>query len=132
MLNSSDKHISETYKKRFGMESHIIFKNSFLESKDITGEAKINYSVFREIIEISTYYIVNLETGGTLIIAKEYITDSTELNVFLKDLSNKLEIEYKTDVDWKWQFFYSDVLKSTKKDFNGISSSVLYPFSNRI
>lgn len=83
------------------MQSHIIFKDSFLESKDITGEAKINYSVFREIIEISTHYIINVESGETLIIAKEYIKDSTELNVFLKDLSNKLAIEYKTDVDWK-------------------------------
>ena len=83
------------------MQSHIIFKDSFLESKDITGEAKINYSVFREIIEISTHYFIYMEARGTLIIAKEYIKYSTELNVFLKDFSNKLAIEYKTDEDWK-------------------------------
>ncbi|UAM99258.1 hypothetical protein K8354_05400 [Polaribacter litorisediminis] len=83
------------------MQSHIIFKDSFLESKDITREVKINYSVFIEIIQISTHYIINVASGETLIIAKEYIKDSTKLNVFLKDLSNKLAIEYKTDVDWK-------------------------------
>ena len=96
------KHISETYKKWFGEKINIIFKESFLESKDITGELKLNYSVFSEIIEVSIHYFISIETGGTLIIPKEYLENLDEISNFFRNLALKSKIEYQNDLDWKW------------------------------
>ena len=96
------KFISETYRKRFGKESNITFEASFIASIDMIAEAKINYSVFEEIIEISTHFFIKMETGGSLIIPKNAVQNLKKLNTLLQDLAKELKIEYTVELNWKW------------------------------
>ena len=98
-----EKFIDETYKNRFDKESNVIFKDVNLETFDLTGESKINYSSLEKIIEISSHFFLKIKTGGSLIIPKSKVEDIEKVRTELRALSEKIKIDYSAELNWKWK-----------------------------
>lgn len=58
------KFIKDTYKHAFGEPVTITFNEHNLETYDVTGESKFNYTVFEEIIETANHFFIRVKTGG--------------------------------------------------------------------
>ncbi|WP_299884339.1 YcxB family protein [uncultured Lacinutrix sp.] len=97
------KFVIDNYKNRFGIESNLAFKESFLETINTTGESKINYSSLEKIIEISSHFFLKIKTGGALIIPKSGVDNIEKTRMELKSLSKKIKIDYSSHLDWKWK-----------------------------
>ena len=97
------KFINETYKNRFDKESNIVFNDMNLETSDLTGESKINYSSLEKIIEISSHFFLKIKTGGSLIIPKSKVENVEKVRTKLKVLSEKMKIDYSAELNWKWK-----------------------------
>jgi YcxB-like protein len=97
------KFIFDTYKERFDKYATIVFKEETLETFDETGEAKLNYSVFKEIIETSNHIFIKVRTGGGLIIPKSEAEDLENIILTLKTLADRMKIRYMEKLDWKWR-----------------------------
>jgi hypothetical protein len=101
--NHYQKYIIDAYKNRFGQLVNIELKNESIEINDITGETKINLQNIQNITETKDYFYLEVKTGGHLIIPKSQIANVDSLRELLKELCNKLSIEFISDLDWKWK-----------------------------
>jgi len=95
--------IADSYKERFGEYTTIVFSEETLDTFDRTGEAKLNYSVFEEIIETSNHIFIKVKTGGSLIIPKFGAENLEKVILTLKALANRLKIKYSNKLNWKWK-----------------------------
>ena len=101
--NHYQKYIKENYKNKINEITNLIFGDTFVESFDRTGEGKMYLSEFEKLIEIKEYFFIGLKTGGSLIIPKLKLENIEETKLFLKNLAEKLQIEYSSALDWKWK-----------------------------
>lgn len=97
------KFISDTYKERFGEYSTIYFNEETLDTSDKTGEAKLNYAMFKEIVETKNHIFIRIKTGGSLIIPKSRVDNIEAVIPALKRLTNRLQINYLEELNWKWK-----------------------------
>lgn len=97
------KFINDTYKNRTAEPSTICFKEQQVELFDKTAESKINFTEFEEIVETANYYYLRMQSGGSIIIAKLKVDNGKELHHFLKELANKLHINFTAELDWVWK-----------------------------
>lgn len=78
----------------------------FIEKSKITTETIniIDLTLINSINEIKEYYFIRLKNNTSIIIPKAKITSNNknEINQFLKQLSENLNIEYIKELDWKW------------------------------
>lgn len=96
--------IKENYKNRFHKIVNIVFGNDFISSKDDSGsEVKIATSEIEEINEISSSIFIKLNIGNSLILPKDKIQNADDLILYLKELTNSLNIKYNIENDWKWK-----------------------------
>ncbi len=95
--------IADTYKNRFGQTANIKFTDLAIETNDSTGESKINLSELDNITETGDHFFLRLKTGVCLIIPKSKIGDLTQLETELKQLCQKLDIDFVKELDWKWK-----------------------------
>jgi hypothetical protein len=101
--NYYTKFIADTYKNRFGQPSNVTFTDRAIEINDITGEAKINLTEIENVTETGEYFYPKLKTGGHIIIPKTKVDNITELRNELKQLCNRLNIDFIDDLHWKWK-----------------------------
>ncbi|MEO6232539.1 MAG: hypothetical protein ABJB11_12080 [Ferruginibacter sp.] len=101
--NHYAKFIADTYKNRFGQTANIHFGENAIETNDVTGESKINLSELESITETGDYFYPGLKTGGHLIIPKLKISDVSQLRQELKQLCQRLKINFIDDIIWKWK-----------------------------
>ena len=87
---------------RIGKECVIDFQQDIIETKDITGESKINTSELSEINEIGSHYFVRLKTGDALVIPKQQVNNSSFVEDLLAIFQNP-EIEVTKELDWRWK-----------------------------
>ena len=99
------KHITDTYKNRFGEICTVEINDEFILTKDITAEAKINTSEIEEINEIRDFYFIKLKTGGSLIISKvKTVPQELErLTKGIEKLVDKNGVQHNIELDWKWR-----------------------------
>ena len=78
----------------------------FFEQGNISIEKQniIDITQVNSINEIKEYYFIRLKNKTSIIIPKAKITSNNknEVNQFLKQLSENLNIEYIKELDWKW------------------------------
>jgi hypothetical protein len=101
--NHYAKFIAENYKNRFGQIANINFSENTIETIDATGESKINLSEIENVTETGAYFYPRLKSGGHLIIPKSKIIDVSQVRTSLKNLCEKLNINFIEDLNWKWK-----------------------------
>lgn len=101
-LKHYSKHIEEHYKNRFGKSESLTFNSDIMESKDITGESKLNLSEVEELNEIKDYYFLKFSSGVSLIIPKNRIEKKEDLKESLLKIVSDFNIKHNQELDWKW------------------------------
>jgi hypothetical protein len=101
--NHYAKFIAYTYKNRFWKTANIHFGENVIETIDVSGESKINLSELESVIETGEYFYPSLKTGGHLIIPKTKISDASQLRQELRQLCERLKINFIEDLNWKWK-----------------------------
>lgn len=101
--NHFTKYVVETYKNRFGEITNLTFTDEHIESKDITGESKINLAQIENTTETGNYFYLQIRTGGHLIIPKSGIPDVAMVRHELKIFCKKLNIKFLEELNWKWK-----------------------------
>lgn len=96
------KHIEDHYETKCGVESLFTITSEYILSQDHTGESKIMISEIKEIIEIEKDIFIKIKSGEAFIIPKR-IPDIGQLSKELKILCNSKEINWNTELEWKWK-----------------------------
>lgn len=97
-----EKHINENYTNRIGVESELGFENGFIVSIGDNQEGKIKLTEIQEINEILENLFIKIKTGESVIIPSRFSEYDT-LKKQLSDLIESLEIDWNTQLDWKWK-----------------------------
>jgi hypothetical protein len=97
------KKIEENYRNKFGMVETLEFEDDLINSKDCLGEGKIFLSEAEELNEIRDYYFLKFSSGFSLTIPKKKMDNIEEMDKFMKDLVNRLNIKHNIDLNWKWK-----------------------------
>lgn len=101
--NHYAKFTADNYKNRFGQTIHVEFTEFAIECNDITGESKIHLMGIENITETGDYFYPKLKSGETIIIPKAKIDEVSELRMELKQICNRLSIDFIEDLNWKWK-----------------------------
>jgi hypothetical protein len=101
--NHYSKFITHTYKNRFGQIANITFSESGIETKDITGESRINLTELENVTETGDYFYTRLRIGENMIIPKSKLGDVDIVRNELKQLCGRLKIEFIDDTNWRWK-----------------------------
>lgn len=100
---SYEKYIKEHYKNRFGKLASLEIKDDIIETTDSASETKMYLSEIDGITETGEYFFLIIKSGGHYIIPKRKISKLAELKGFLQSLSQKLNIPYAHELNWKWK-----------------------------
>ncbi|MEO7214135.1 hypothetical protein [Mucilaginibacter sp.] len=96
------KFLLDKLSNRIGKECIIDFQQDIIQTKDVTGESKINTSEVSEINEIGTHYFVRLNTGDALVIPKSAVATDSFVEDLL-DIFQNPEMEVTKELDWRWK-----------------------------
>ncbi len=96
------KYIADTLKNRFGETVTVTFTDTNIECVDRTGDSKINLAEIEEIFETGEYFYLKIKSGVSLIIPKLKIETNDNLEIELKALADKLNVNYTSELNWKW------------------------------
>lgn len=102
-FNYYAKYIDENYTNRFGKVESLAFEEEYIISKTFVGESKMKISEIVEISEISDYYYLKFSIGSTLIIPKNFVNNSIELEHEIKKIAARYNIEHIVNLEWKWR-----------------------------
>jgi hypothetical protein len=97
------KYVGDIHKNSFNETSNITFTDEAIETADRTGTSKINLTEIETISETGSYFYLKLKTGQHLIIPKTQLSNSDEVRTLLTSLSKKLNINFISDLNWKWK-----------------------------
>ena len=97
------KYIADSHKNSIGQICNVSFLDDIIETKDITGEYKINLSVIENVSETKDHFYLKMKTGGYFIIPKSQLANVNDLKVYLKQLCDRLSIRFIDDTNWRWK-----------------------------
>ena len=96
-------HIRENFSNNFGKKASIEFRdNHFLTYDENESESKISFNLIKSIHELPEYYFFRLDTGQTLIMPKQKITDLEAFQAELESLTESLGLQISDDTKWSW------------------------------
>lgn len=101
--NHYSRFIAQTYKNRFGQIANITFAEAGIETKDITGESRINLTEIENVTETGNYFYPKLRRGENMIIPKSKLGDVDIVRNELKQLCERLNIDFIEDLNWRWK-----------------------------
>ncbi|QNN40360.1 YcxB family protein [Pedobacter roseus] len=94
-------HVKSNMQNLFNESNVIEFNDNFIETSDRTGLAKINITEVDQITEINEYFYIRTKSNQYLIVPKDRV-DHESTRFFLTTLANKLNIEFVSELNWKW------------------------------
>jgi hypothetical protein len=97
------KNVADIHKYSFNETSNITFTDEAIETADRTGTSKINLTELETISETGSYFYLKLKSGPHLIIPKAQLHNSEDVRTLLTTLSKKLNINFISDLNWKWK-----------------------------
>lgn len=100
-LFKSYKKSIKVYKNEFDKNVHLKIDDEHIYQTTIDTEVKLKISTIELIIETGSYFYIKSSTRY-IIIPKNEVQDVNQVKQNLKALSEKLNITYKTNLDWKW------------------------------
>jgi len=95
--------IKEIYKNRFNETATLRFEDDYIETNDLNGESKINYSALEETNEIKDYIFLKLKMGGSIIIPKIKIENFDAFRIELNKISKKHNLKNNVELNWEWK-----------------------------
>jgi hypothetical protein len=93
---------SKEFKNRIGIVHTITFEDGCLEIKSDQMEAKYQFNQFEYITETSSAFFIKLKMADQLFFPKNQLSEIAEFNVFLQQLCQRLQIDYREELNWKW------------------------------
>ena len=98
--NNFKRHVKRVHKPSF---DEVTFTDDTIDVKSETGKWNIYLSKLVEINEIEKYYFLHFTTlGQAIIIPKEKIYNLSEIEQVIKDISQKYNIKYNVNLNWKY------------------------------
>ena len=97
------KNVDENLAKRADKPVELTFGDEFIESKDYTGEAKLNISTIERIDEVRDYCFMKFDSGVGMVIPLNQVSEKDNLIAHLKKMAADNGIAYETDMEWKWK-----------------------------
>ncbi|WP_316736513.1 YcxB family protein [Pedobacter aquatilis] len=94
-------YVKSSMQNSFNESNLVEFSNNFIETSDKTGYTKINTTEVNQITEISEYFYIRTKSNQYLIVPKDRI-DSESVRTFLTIFAKKLDIEFVSELNWKW------------------------------
>jgi hypothetical protein len=95
--------VLEANKDKFGQRITLTFDEENLSSKINDKEGQISLKEIEQIDEIENEIFIKTFSGQSILIPKKDVTNINECIAFLKNLSAKLNIQYKADLNWKYK-----------------------------
>lgn len=100
LFKSYQKH-SKAYKNEFDKNVCLKIDDAHIYQISVDTEGKFKISTIEVVIETGRYFYIKLLTG-CIIIPKGEVDNINPIQHELETLSEKLNINYKLDLDWKW------------------------------
>ncbi|MDR6968567.1 hypothetical protein J2X31_002590 [Flavobacterium arsenatis] len=91
----------KVYKNEFGKDVNLKIDDVYIYLVDIDKEVKFKIETVETIIETGKFYYIKLQTNS-IFIPKDELEDVNQIKEELLILSQKLNVNYKSDLDWKW------------------------------
>lgn len=95
--------VNENYNKRFGRQMKVAFTDDTIVYHDSNSEAKILLTTISKINELKDIFILEMSTGGGLIIPKQQLENVVNVRQLLQDISQKLSVPFVSELNWKWK-----------------------------
>lgn len=70
---------------------------------DGQNESVIPLTELESIQEIGTLFSLFMKNGQSLLIPKEAVSSTENLEPFFRQLADRLHIPYQQELDWKWK-----------------------------
>jgi hypothetical protein len=97
------KSVNENYNKRFGKQLQVAFTEDAILYHDSNSEAKILLTTISKITELQDLFIIEMSTGGGLIIPKQQLENTVGVRQLLQGVSQKLSVPFVQELNWKWK-----------------------------
>ncbi|MDD4967811.1 MAG: hypothetical protein PHT07_00090 [Paludibacter sp.] len=97
------KQVDEIFANRYNQPVTVVFANEYIGWETVYGEAKLYNTAVESIDEITDYCTVKFKSGETLFVPLNQLTEKTEVLAVLRQLAEKNNIPYQTDLNWKWK-----------------------------
>lgn len=91
----------KVYKNEFDKDVNLKIDDDYISVIDIDKEVKFKIETVETIIETGKFYYIKLLTSS-IFIPKDELEDVNQIKQELLILSEKLNVKYKSDLDWKW------------------------------
>jgi len=97
------KQVDEIFSNRFNQPVTVAFADEYIGWETVYGEAKMYNTGIESIDEITDYCILKFQSGETLFVPLNQLTEKAEVLTELRQLAEKNTITYQTDLNWKWK-----------------------------
>ena len=91
----------EVHKNEFDKDVNLKIDDAYISVIYIDKEVKFKIETVETIIETGKFYYIRLLTSS-IFIPKDELDDVNQVKQELLILSQKLNVNYKSDLDWKW------------------------------
>lgn len=95
--------IKENYKPEENGESTILFDENSLLASDSGSEGRVNYTELKRIEETPTLFILRMSGVQAFVLPKNQLEEVESFRKYLKSLSQKCQIDFVQDSEWKWK-----------------------------
>jgi hypothetical protein len=102
-VNHFRSFIKENFKDRLDRTTALNFREEQIEMTDGQNESVIPLTELESIQEIGTLFSLFMKNGQSLLIPKEAVSSTENLEPFFRQLADRLHIPYQQELDWKWK-----------------------------
>lgn len=96
------KYVDSTFLKKCGIIINVKFEEDSIIISTFISDVKFNFFGFENISETKDYFFITLKTDENIMIPKPHIADVESLRNKLKTITENLNINFISELDWKW------------------------------
>lgn len=95
--------IKEAYSQRLGRTLSLEIQNDVLAFTEGPNESRFQASDIDVINEIPDLILIRIKSSNCIILPKERINNLDELKRQLKQLAERMKVNYNEELEWKWR-----------------------------
>lgn len=95
--------INEQYKENFDRKVNLELTDDYIFAKEAGMESKVPVTELIEVTELKNLILIKLKKGQAVLLPKHSMERSEMLIARLKEIADKINISYVTELDWKWR-----------------------------
>jgi len=97
------KYVDSVYLKKCGIITNIKFEENHILTSTSIIDTKLKFLGFQSISEIEDYFFITFITDENFIIPKKHVEDVSTLRNLLKEIAEKRNIDFISELNWKWK-----------------------------